>query len=474
MQKEINKTEQLKETLLFSTKNGGETLDAAVLEQANNYANGYKAFLDASKTEREAVKTAVALAEQNGFVPFDRTKSLKAGDKVYVNNRDKALVLAVIGERPVAEGVSIAAAHIDSPRLDLKPNPLYEDSDLAYFDTHYYGGIKKYQWTATPLALHGVVVKKDGEKVELHIGDKAGDPVFCVTDLLPHLGQEQMKRPAAQVVKGEDLNILIGSLPLPAGEGSDLVKLHIMQLLNAQYGITESDFLSAEIEAVPAFGARDVGLDRSMVGAYGHDDRVCAYPALTALFEVKTPAYTAVTILADKEEIGSDGNTGMQSAFLPYFIEDLAAMQGVEGRHVLSNSLCLSADVNAAFDPIYPEVMVKPNSCQINRGVCITKYTGSRGKSDTSDASAEYMACIRNLLDEKQVLWQIGELGKVDAGGGGTVAKYIANLNVDTVDLGVPVLCMHAPFEIVSKIDVYMAHKAFAALFGRPVPEVKK
>lgn len=460
-------TEQLRETLTFSTKNGAAALDAEVLKAAQGYADGYKAFLDNAKTEREAVQTAVAFATELGFKPFDRKASLKAGDKVYLVNRGKALILAVIGEKPIEEGVSIAAAHVDSPRLDLKPNPLYEDNDLAYFDTHYYGGIKKYQWTAIPLSLHGVVVKKDGTAVNVCIGEDEGDPVFCVTDLLPHLGQEQMKRTASDVVKGEDLNLLIGSYPLKDGEGSDLVKLNILKLLNEKYGITETDFLSAELEAVPAFKARDLGLDRSMIGAYGHDDRVCAFPALTALFENDRPAYTAVTILADKEEIGSDGNTGMRSAFLRYFIEDLAAMFGAEGRHVLSNSVCLSADVNAALDPIYPEVMVKSNACQINRGVCITKYTGSRGKYDTSDATAEYMARIRRLLDENDVLWQIGELGKVDAGGGGTVAKYIANLDVDTVDLGVPVLSMHAPFEVVSKLDVYMAHKAFSALFGR-------
>ena len=460
-------TEQLKDQLLFSTENGGQTLTAEQLQQADAYAEEYKVFLDNAKTEREAVKMAVELAQAHGFREFDRASPLKVGDKVYVNNRGKALLLAVIGEKPITEGVSIAAAHIDSPRLDLKPNPLYEDSDLAYFDTHYYGGIKKYQWTAIPMALHGVVVKKDGSTMDVCIGDGPNDPVLCVTDLLPHLGQEQMKRTAAEVVKGEDLNLLIGSRPLPDGEGSDLVKLRILQLLNEKYGMVEADFLSAELYAVPAFQARDVGLDRSMIGSYGHDDRVCAYPALTALFENEHPAYTAVTVLADKEEIGSEGNTGMQGAFLPYFIDDLAAAFGAQGRHVLSNSVCLSADVNAACDPIYPEVMLKSNACQLNRGVCITKYTGSRGKYDTSDASAEYMASIRRLLDDNNVLWQIGELGKVDAGGGGTVAKYIAKLDVDTVDLGVPVLSMHAPFEVVSKIDVWMAHKAFSALFGR-------
>ena len=452
--------------LCFTTANGAKTLDAAAVKAADDYCKAYMQFLNDAKTEREAVCAAVRLAEKNGFVPFDPSAALKAGDKVYVNNRGKSLILATIGKKPLTDGVSIAAAHIDSPRLDLKPNPLYEDSELAYLDTHYYGGIKKYQWTATPLSLHGVVVKKDGTAVNVCIGEDDADPVFCVTDLLPHLGKEQMERKAAEVVKGEDLNLLIGSRTL-AGEEDNAVKLNILALLNKKYGITEADFLSAELEIVPAFKARDLGLDRSMIGAYGHDDRVCAYPALTALFENPHPAYTAVTVLADKEEIGSVGATGMQSSFLPYFIEDLAAATGVAGRHVLSKSVCLSADVNAAFDPIYPEVMVKSNSCQLNYGVCTTKYTGARGKYDTNDASAELMAEIRRVLDDNKVLWQIGEMGKVDAGGGGTVAMYIANLNVDTVDLGVPVLSMHAPFEVVSKIDVHMAHRAFSALFAR-------
>jgi len=460
-------TDTLREALCYETKHAAKVLADSEMQAAQMYAEGYKRFLNDAKTEREVVDVAVALAEKHGFRPFDRNASLKAGDKIYVNNRGKALVLAVIGEKPLEEGVSIAAAHIDSPRLDLKPNPLYEDNDLAYFDTHYYGGIKKYQWTAIPLSLHGVVVKKDGSIVTVAIGEAENEPVFCVTDLLPHLDREQMKRPADDVIKGEDLNLLIGSMPLKDGEGSDLVKLNVLKILNEKYGITEADFVSAELEVVPAFPAKDLGLDRSMVGGYGQDDRVCAYPALTALLATDKPQYTAVTILADKEEIGSDGNTGMQSAFLPYFIEDLAAACGTTGRHVFSASLCLSADVNAAFDPIYPEVMCKANACQLNRGVCITKYTGARGKSGTSDASAEFMGTVRRFLDAGDVLWQTGELGRVDAGGGGTVAKYIANLNVDTVDLGVPVLSMHAPFEVVSKVDVYMAHKAFAALFDR-------
>ncbi len=467
MEKTKSAAEELKESLFYQPTDAAKTLDEEEIAKADAYCEEYKAFLNAAKTEREAVEAAIRAAEKAGFVPFDRSAALKPGDRVYYSNRDKSLLLAVIGTRPITDGVSIAAAHIDSPRLDLKPNPLYEDNRLAYFDTHYYGGIKKYQWTAIPLALHGVVVRRDGTTVQVRIGEEPGDPVFCVTDLLPHLGTEQMKRPATEVIKGEDLNLLIGSRPFRCDEGSDLVKLNIMRLLHEKYDIVEADFLSAELEVVPAFAARDLGLDRSMIAAYGHDDRVCAYPALTALLALDTPAYTAVTVLADKEEIGSEGNTGMQSAFLKYFIADIAAAFGAQGRHVLTNSLCLSADVNAAFDPIYPDVMEKRNSAQINQGVVLTKYTGSRGKSDTNDASAELMGQIRRIMDDSQVVWQIGELGKVDAGGGGTVAKYIADLDVDTVDMGVPVLSMHAPLEVVSKIDVYMAHRAFFALLDR-------
>lgn len=465
---EKSAAELLKEQLGYAPEQAGLVLSEAEIAEADAYCEKYKAFLDAAKTEREAVKTAIAQAQAAGFVPFDRHAALKPGDKVYVNNRGKSLVLAVIGSRPITDGVSVAVAHIDSPRLDLKPNPLYEDGNLAYFDTHYYGGIKKYQWMAMPLALHGVLVRRDGSTVEIRIGEDAGDPVFCVTDLLPHLASEQMKRPMMEAVKGEDLNILIGSRPFRDDKGSELVKLNILKHLHEKYGIVEADFLSAELEAVPAYGARDVGFDRSMIGAYGHDDRVCAYPALTAILGLEgVPAFTAVTLLADKEETGSEGNTGMQSAYFRYFIDDLAAAFGEKGHHVLSNSVCLSADVNVALDPIYPEVVEKRNCAQLNQGVVLTKYTGSRGKSDTSDASAELMGRVRRLMAEKQVLWQVGELGKVDIGGGGTVAKYIANLNVDTVDMGVPVLSMHAPFEVVSKLDVYMAHRAFSALMTR-------
>ena len=459
--------ELLREELCYQPKNTFRVLGEEEFKQADAYCDAYKTFLNRAKTEREAVSEAVKLAQANGFVPFDYKKPLKAGDKVYVDNRGKALLLAVIGTRPLEEGVSIAAAHVDSPRLDLKPNPLYEDHALAYFDTHYYGGIKKYQWMTIPLALHGVVVRKDGSRVEVCIGEQADDPVLCITDLLPHLGANQMKKTAAEFIGGEEMNILIGSRPIPDEEGADAVKLNILKLLNAKYGITETDFLSAELEAVPAYQARDVGLDRSMIGAYGHDDRVCAYTALTATFALENPAYTAVTILADKEEIGSEGNTGMQSAYLRYFIEDIAEALGTKARHVFRSSLCLSADVNVAYDPLYPDTVEARNCAALNQGVVLTKYTGARGKGDTNDASAELMGFFRRIMDKADVVWQIGELGKVDLGGGGTVAKYIADLDVNTVDLGVPVLSMHAPFEVVSKQDVYMTYKAFYALLAR-------
>ena len=354
---------------------------------------------------------------------------------------------------------------IDSPRLDLKPNPLYEANELALFKTHYYGGIKKYQWTAIPLSLHGRIVKKDGAYVDVRLGEEEGDPCFCVTDLLPHLASEQMNKTLSKGIAGEDLNILVGSRPFRADKGSELVKLNIMKCLNEKYGITEADFLSAELELVPAFRASDLGFDRSMIGGYGHDDRVCAYPALIAAMNCKAPEKTVITVLADKEEVGSDGNTGLNSSYLKYFIADLASLDGLEGRDVLSKSTCLSADVNAAFDPTFASAYEAANSCYINNGVVITKYTGSGGKGGTSDASAEFMAQVRLMLDKKDVLWQAGELGKVDGGGGGTVAKYIANLNVDVVDVGVPVLSMHATYEVVSKIDVYIAYEAFLAFF---------
>ncbi len=467
MSEKKDAAKELRERLFYTKKNGAGKVSAEVLAQADAFCDGYKVFLDSSKTEREAVACTLAMAEKNGFVPFESGKKYNAGDRVYKVNREKAIVLAVIGRQSAAEGMLISAAHIDSPRLDLKPNPMYESDDLAYFKTHYYGGVKKYQWTTIPMALHGVVCLADGSKVEINIGEDENDPQICVTDLLIHLSAEQLQRKAMEVIKGENLNLLIGSRPLAGDDGSDSVKLNVLKLLNEKYGIVEADFLSAELEAVPAFKARDIGLDRSMIGAYGHDDRVCAYPSLIALFEAGTPEKTCVVCLADKEEIGSEGNTGLNSVYLTNFITDIAESQGVSGRAALSASRCLSADVNAAYDPNFADVYEKRNSSVINGGVVVTKYTGSRGKSGSSDASAEFMAHVRGILDSEDVLWQTGELGRVDAGGGGTVALYIAHYDVDVVDIGVPVLSMHAPLEVVSKLDVFMTKKAIAAFFAK-------
>lgn len=461
-----NISKELKEKLLIQRKNGFFRLTDEEIEKSYDFCEGYKDFMNSSKTEREAVCTSVEILKKNGFTEYTNGMKLKAGDRIYTVNRGKAVIAAVIGTENIEKGVRLCAAHIDSPRLDLKQNPLYEDNEIALFKTHYYGGIKKYQWTTIPLSLHGVIIRADGSSVTVNIGEDENDPVFCVTDLLPHLATEQMKRNLAQGVKGEDLNIIIGSRPFKDDEASNAVKLNIMSILNEKYGIIEADFISAELEAVPAFKAKDVGFDRSLIGAYGHDDRVCAYPALMATADCKAPKHTVVTVLTDKEETGSDGNTGLCSAYLKYFIADIAEAFGSNGRTVLSASECLSADVNAAFDPTYPEVNEKNNCAFINKGVCITKYTGARGKSGTSDASAEFAGRIRLLMDKENVIWQTGELGKVDAGGGGTVAAYIANLNVDTIDMGVPVLSMHAPYEIVSKIDTYMAYKAFAVFMA--------
>ena len=453
----------LSDELLYKSRNGLETLDASVIAEADGFCEDYKTFLDNSKTEREAVRTAVGMAEQRGYRPFETGRKYSAGDKVYYNNRGKALILCTVGTAPLEEGIHIAAAHIDSPRLDLKPNPLYESEELAYFKTHYYGGVKKYQWTATPLALHGVVAKKDGTVVDVKIGEDDSDPVLYITDLLPHLAADQAKRTMTTVIKGEELNILLGSRPYTDEDAKDTVKLNIMRLLNEKYGIVEADFQSAELCAVPAYKARDIGLDRSMIGSYGHDDRVCAYCELMAEFSTENPKHTSVTILADKEETGSESSTGMNTNYLPYFIMELSASLGANYRVVMSNSRCLSADVNAALDPTFSDVHEPRNAARVNHGVCITKYTGSGGKYGTNDASAEMMAYVRRVLDDADVLWQTGELGKVDQGGGGTVAKFIAKLNIDTVDVGVPMLAMHSPWELVAKLDVYMTYRAFAA-----------
>ncbi len=465
MSEEKNATQELREKLLNEPK-GAKALSAEEFEAADAFCEGYKAFLNASPVEREAVKYTVDAAKKAGFVPFDPEKEYKSGDRVFLVNRDKAIALAVIGKNGVKNGARLAIAHIDSPRIDLKPNPLYEANNLALFKTHYYGGLKKYQWTAIPLTLHGVVVKLDGTRVDVKWGDEDNESCFCVTDLLPHLAQEQVTKPMSKAFTGEDLNVLVGSRPYADAEDEkELVKLNVMSILNEKYGITEGDFLSAELCLVPSFKAKDIGFDRSMIGGYGHDDKVCAYPALMAALDAEDVNSTCITYLTDKEEIGSDGNTGMQSDFLRYFIYDLAKQDGVEGYRAMSKSTCLSADVNAAFDPTYASAFEAKNSCFINGGVVISKYTGHGGKYDTSDASAEYMGAVRSMLEKNNIQWQIGELGRVDLGGGGTIAKYVANMNVDVIDLGVPVLSMHAPFEIVSKTDVFMAYRAFYEFF---------
>ena len=467
MSKKNEKTDakELAKELLNDRTHGAAKVGAKELEKAGKFCEGYKGFMDAAKTEREAVSWAVKAAEDAGFVPFDPKKAYKAGDKVYYNNRGKAMCLAVIGKKGAKEGVRIAAAHVDNPRIDLKPIPLYESNELAMMKTHYYGGIKKYQWTAIPLALHGKIIRKDGQEITVRVGEKEGEPQFTITDLLPHLAKDQVSKRLGEDFTGEDLNVLVGSLPLEDAEGEQLFKLNVMKILNEKYGIVESDLISAELSFVPAFKAVDIGFDRSMVGAYGHDDRVCAYPILEAIFKCKTPEYTCISVLADKEEIGSVGNTGLASEFLNYFVADLAAAEGLEARHVYTKSTCLSADVTAAYDPTYASAYEAGNSCYLNRGVGVAKYTGSRGKGGSNDANAEFVAQVRKIFDDNNVLWQIGELGKVDQGGGGTVALDISRMNADVIDVGVPVLSMHAPFEVVSKLDVYMAYKAFKAYF---------
>ena len=453
----------LRKQLLRDSRSGYDVLEEAQLRQMEDYCADYKAFLG-NKTERLSARAAIAAAEAHGFVEYRRGMALEAGDKVYTCNRGKGLMLAVMGRESMAEGVQIAAAHIDSPRLDLKPNPLYEDSELAYFKTHYYGGIRKYQWVTIPLQLQGVVVKKDGTAVEVCIGEK-GEPQLVITDLLPHLGGEQGKKPLSEAIPAETLNILLGSRPIGDEDDSDRVKLHVMKRLYDKYGITEADFASAELEAVPAADAVDIGIDGSMIGSYGHDDRVCGYAALRALLELDAPAKTAVCVLADKEEIGSMGVTGMQSAVFETFLSDLCDSQNVPLKVCFENSFCLSADVTAAYDPNFADVFDKKNAAFLNHGVGLCKYTGARGKSGSSDAGAETVAYVRSLLDGAGVRWQICELGKVDAGGGGTVAQYMANRNIATLDAGVPVLSMHAPFEVVAKLDCYEMYRACKAIY---------
>ena len=457
-------TDELRETLLRSPKNGLQLLNDQQRTEMESYCKDYRAFMDACKTEREATAWAVREAQKNGYKPFTPGMAAKPGDKIYYDNRGKSIALAVIGTKPLSEGANICAAHVDSPRMDLKPNPLYEDSEIAYFKTHYYGGIKKYQWPTVPLALHGVVCRKDGTTVTITIGEDPQDPVLMVSDLLIHLAADQMQKPLAKGIEGEQLNVILGTQPVE-GEGSDLVKLNIMRLLNEKYGIVEADFQSAELVLVPAGPCREVGLDRSLLSAYGHDDRVCAYAELHALFAIENPEKTAVCILADKEEIGSVGVSGMQSHYFEHFMGTLCAAQGVSLEDCFAQSFCLSADVSNAFDPNFPEVSDKRNNASVNYGVSICKYTGSRGKGGCSDASAEAMAHIRKTLDGAGVIWQMATLGKVDQGGGGTVAAFMANRNIVTVDAGVPVLSMHAPLELVSKLDCYETMLACKAIY---------
>ncbi len=458
---EKTKGEQLKEKLFFEFENAYNKVDDKEAKAAFDYSENYMEFLDNSRTERECVSYSVKLLENAGFTPFSYGNKYKAGDKIYYNNRNKSIIAAVIGKNSLNDGVNIAAAHIDSPRLDLKPMPIYEDNELCLFKTHYYGGIKKYQWTAIPLALCGVIIKKDGNEINVNIGMDINDPIFCITDLLPHLARTQMSKTMSEGIEGENLNVLIGSRPYADDKVSEKVKLNILSVLFDKYGITEADFNTAELCIVPAFKARDLGMDRSMIGAYGHDDKVCAYPCISSVIDLKDiPAKTAICCLTDREEIGSTGNTGLESNYLKNFIEELCVGEGANIRQCLHNSNCLSADVNAAFDPTYPSVYEKNNCAKINKGTVISKYTGSGGKVNTNDASAEFMNKIINIMNNNNVIWQTGELGKVDAGGGGTVAKYVSHYDINVVDLGVAVLSMHAPLEVISKMDLYMTYRA--------------
>ena len=461
-----NNAQQLRTQLLHEKKNGWDVVDEDTERVIFDYCEGYKRYLDRGKTERTCVDYTVEMARAAGFVELERGMDLAPGMKVYRVNRGRAINLAVIGSAPLDQGMSIVAAHIDSPRLDLKPAPLYEDSELAFLKTHYYGGLRKYQWVTIPLELRGVVAMKDGSLVQVSVGSHQGDPQFTIDDLLPHLGADHNKKPLGEAIPGESLNILVGSRPLRGDDGADRVKLAVLQLLHQRYGITEADFISAEIEAVPAFNASDIGFDRSLIGAYGQDDRVCSYAGLKALLDLTaTPCRTAVCVLADKEEIGSEGVSGMQSAFFDTFVSDLCERQNVPVKTCLEKSFCLSCDVTAAYDPNFPEVYEKNNSAMVNHGIGLCKYTGSRGKGGCSDAGAEAVAYVRRLLDDRGILWQMAELGKVDQGGGGTVACYMANRNIDTLDAGVAVLSMHSPFETVSKLDCYMTYSACKAVY---------
>ncbi len=456
--------QEMLDKLSYKKRNIFEEATPEKIKAIYDYSEGYKKFLDDAKTEREATDVTIALVEAKGFTEYKLGDKLAVGDKKYLNHHGKSIIVFKVGEKDIErEGIKILAAHIDSPRLDLKQVPMYEDSGMGFLKTHYYGGVKKYQWTAIPLALHGVMVKADGEIVNVCIGEDDSDPVFYINDLLPHLGQKQSQEPLGSAISGETLNILIGGLPYDDKEVSEKIKLTALSILNEKYGVTEEDFISAELSLVPAFKARDIGFDRALIAAYGHDDRVCSYPAITALLDHADTKETVMVVLADKEEVGSMGVTGMQSAFLVDLMTEISKALGKNEAVVRSNSKCLSADVTACYDPNFPDVYEKRNSAMLSCGTTMSKYTGARGKSGTSDASAELVGYFRKLFAENGVIWQTAELGKIDAGGGGTVAMYIANQNIDTVDLGVPVISMHAPYEVVSKADVYSTYEAFCA-----------
>lgn len=461
---------ELFDDLTYTRKNVYEVISDDEIKEMNALCDEYRSFLDNGKTERECVTESIKIAEANGFKPLDSFDKLSAGDKVYVVNRKKNILLAVIGSEDIENGLNLVGAHIDSPRLDLKQNPLYESNDMALLKTHYYGGIKKYQWTAIPLSMHGVVYTESGKAVEINIGEGENDPVFCITDLLPHLAVEQMSKKMTEGIPGENLNILIGGRPVKADDVGEKVKLTILKYLNEKYGMKERDFQTAEIEVVPAFKAKNVGFDESFVGAYGQDDRVCGFTTLKAILDIKAPKKTAVAILVDKEEIGSMGNTGMLSAFFEMTVAEI--IEKITGscsitsyNKVMANSACMSSDVNAGVDPNYESVSEKKNASFCNHGVVLTKYTGSRGKSGSSDANAEFISQLAKIMADNGVIWQTGELGKVDQGGGGTIAQYVANLNMDVIDCGVSVLSMHAPFEITAKTDIYMAYRAYMAFY---------
>lgn len=465
----MSETEKLKDFLFNTKKCGWETLADSVKNDVIRFSDEYIHFLNRSKTEREATGFITEILDKNGFVNIKDKMILVPGDKVYYVNRENSVYAAIMGNKPVEAGLNIIGSHIDSPRLDLKPNPLYEDNGFAYFKTHYYGGVKKYQWTTIPLSIHGVIVKANGEKVTINIGEEESDPIFTITDLLPHLAQEQMEKKLKDGIAGEDLNLLIGSIPIGDEKTTERIKLNVLKILNDKYGITEKDFVSSELELVPAFKARSLGFDRSMVAGYGQDDKICAYTSLRALLDTVTPAKTAVCIFADKEEIGSMGNTGMESHVFDTFISELLNKTNTNRPNLLDKVFCnskmLSADVDAGLDPIYASVSEKNNAAFLGMGVGLNKYTGARGKSGASDANAEFVAQIRNIFESNNIAYQVSELGKVDTGGGGTIAYILANKGVDVIDCGVPVLSMHAPYEVTSKFDVYEAYRAYAAFW---------